>query len=319
MIDKDVFLSGIMGLVVGDALGLPAQFLKREEVARNPVTGMRAGYGMPADFGGIILRYNSTATPTAGTLYDLKQYFDVAYLTPDSKSMKSTFAPYFSYLIKDVASNSEKEDGWSGYVVSMSQSTHPLSLSAYGKPKFLIGNWNNSSATWTVDNELTYTSPYLKKISTSYAGMLDFPLRTFMYNIEQGTYKDASAAGWQALTKMSQMMTQYGSRIELVLANNDDMALGAIDALRQAGITEGSRPAVFGIDGTKEGLQAIVDGTMAGTVYHDKEGQAMTMAKLAAALYDGEDLSSFHLKDWTYCYLPYQKVTPENLEKFLER
>lgn len=48
MIDKDVFLSGIMGLVVGDALGLPAQFLKREEVARNPVTGMRAGYGMPA-------------------------------------------------------------------------------------------------------------------------------------------------------------------------------------------------------------------------------------------------------------------------------
>ena len=129
-------------------------------------------------------------------------------------------------------------------------------------------------------------------------------------------------ANWnraQALTKMSQMMTQYGSRIELVLANNDDMALGAIDALRQAGITEGSRPAVFGIDGTKEGLQAIVDGTMAGTVYHDKEGQAMTMAKLAAALYDGEDLSSFHLKDWTYCYLPYQKVTPENLEKFLER
>lgn len=192
-----------------------------DESADNSTTESTTdGYGMPADFGGIILRYNSTTTPTAGTLYDLKQYFDVAYLTPDSKSMKSTFAPYFSYLIKDVASNSEKEDGWSGYVVSMSQSTHPLSLSAYGKPKFLIGNWNNSSATWTVDNELTYTSPYLKKISTSYAGMLDFPLRTFMYNIEQGTYKDASAAGWQALTKMSQISSTDNKRSSIIGKGN---------------------------------------------------------------------------------------------------
>jgi len=48
MVEKDIFLSGMMGLIVGDALGLPAQFLRREEVAQNPVTGMRAGYGMPA-------------------------------------------------------------------------------------------------------------------------------------------------------------------------------------------------------------------------------------------------------------------------------
>lgn len=48
MVEKNIFLSGMMGLIVGDALGLPAQFLRREEVAQNPVTGMRAGYGMPA-------------------------------------------------------------------------------------------------------------------------------------------------------------------------------------------------------------------------------------------------------------------------------
>ena len=40
----NMWRSGIMGVVVGDALGCPVQFKSREEVARNPVTGMR-GFG----------------------------------------------------------------------------------------------------------------------------------------------------------------------------------------------------------------------------------------------------------------------------------
>ena len=39
-----IWLSGIMGVIVGDALGCPVQFESREEVARHPVTGMR-GFG----------------------------------------------------------------------------------------------------------------------------------------------------------------------------------------------------------------------------------------------------------------------------------
>ena len=127
-----------------------------------------AGYGVPDNFGGVILRYNSSTEPTKGNLYDWKDYFSVAYLTPDSKGFKSTFAPYFSNLIKDVSSHSEKEDGWDGYVVSMSQSSHPLSLTAYGNPKFLIGNWSNSTS-WSVGSELNYTKPYLEKINSSYS------------------------------------------------------------------------------------------------------------------------------------------------------
>ena len=41
---KNIWKSGIMGVVVGDALGCPVQFESREEVARHPVTGMR-GFG----------------------------------------------------------------------------------------------------------------------------------------------------------------------------------------------------------------------------------------------------------------------------------
>ena len=42
--NTNIWLNGIMGVVVGDALGCPVQFEYREEVARHPVTGMR-GYG----------------------------------------------------------------------------------------------------------------------------------------------------------------------------------------------------------------------------------------------------------------------------------
>ncbi len=194
-----------------------------DESADNSDTESKtAGYGVPDNFGGVILRYNSSKEPTKGNLYDWKDYFSVAYLTPDSKGFKSTFAPYFSNLIKDVASHSEKEDGWAGYVVSMSQSTHPLSLTAYGNPKFLIGNWSNSTS-WSVGSELNYTKPYLEKINSSYAGMLDFPLHTFIYNIEQGKYSDASVKGWQALTYLSQIAPTNNNRSSVVGSgrNND--------------------------------------------------------------------------------------------------
>ena len=48
--NRNIWLDGIMGLVIGDALGLPVQFWDREELKENPVDGMR-GYGtysMPA-------------------------------------------------------------------------------------------------------------------------------------------------------------------------------------------------------------------------------------------------------------------------------
>ena len=42
--DTNIWINGIMGVIAGDALGCPVQFRSREEVAGNPVTGMR-GYG----------------------------------------------------------------------------------------------------------------------------------------------------------------------------------------------------------------------------------------------------------------------------------
>ena len=54
---------------------------------------------------------------------------------------------------------------------------------------------------------------------------------------------------------MMQMIGQHSNEIELVLANNDDMALGAIDAYAKLNITESVLPVFFGIDGTDAGLK----------------------------------------------------------------
>ena len=94
-------------------------------------------------------------------------------------------------------------------------------------------------------------------------------------------------ASWersQASAMMEQWLTEYPDQIELVVANNDDMALGAIDAIDRAGILPGNDQnsgdrcyAVWngGIKGRK---------TFFGTVAADKEGYANAIFQIAASL-----------------------------------
>lgn len=118
-------------------------------------------------------------------------------------------------------------------------------------------------------------------------------------------------ANWnraQAENRMSQMISQYQTKIELVLANNDEMALGAIDAYEKLNYTESTLPLFFGIDGTDVGLKAVRESKLDGTVYNDKKGQAEAMAKLAAALASGEGMDEIPFENQKYLYLPYAKV-----------
>jgi methyl-galactoside transport system substrate-binding protein len=134
--------------------------------------------------------------------------------------------------------------------------------------------------------------------------------------------KIASAiANWsrsQAQTRMAGFIDTYGDEIELVLGNNDDMALGAIDAYKAAGIERKDWPVIVSIDGTTAGLQAVVNGEMLGTVYNDQKGQAEAMANLAEALARGESLDDLNLKNGRYIRLPYQKITIDNVNDYLD-
>lgn len=127
-------------------------------------------------------------------------------------------------------------------------------------------------------------------------------------------------ANWnraQAQTKMAQMLGEHGENIELVIANNDDMALGAIDALKASDLEQEDWPVVVGIDGTDVGLEAVANGEMVGTVYNDKEGQAEAMLDLAYELSVDGDLSGLELEDGKYIRLPYSKVGADDVEEYI--
>ena len=61
-------------------------------------------------------------------------------------------------------------------------------------------------------------------------------------------------------TVMEGFLQKYGSDINLVYAHNDDMALGAIDAIEAAGLVPGKDIQIVSIDAVKDGLQALIDG-----------------------------------------------------------
>ena len=124
----------------------------------------------------------------------------------------------------------------------------------------------------------------------------------------------------QAQSKIEQLISS-NTEIELILANNDDMALGAIDAyLNMYGEDAKSKiPAIYGIDGTIGGLEAVKTGYMHGTVYNDKEGQAHAMYDLAMALATGSSLDGLGIEDGHYIRLPHTKITLDNVNDFLYR
>lgn len=125
-------------------------------------------------------------------------------------------------------------------------------------------------------------------------------------------------ANWnrdQGKTKMVQWLKEFGNSIEVVFSNNDGMALGAIDALKEAGYYDAENlqaPVVFGIDGIQAALETVEDGYMQGTVMNDSDGQAEGMLELAYSIVSGTELDSkFTLVDGNYIRLPYRKGIKE--------
>lgn len=77
--------------------------------------------------------------------------------------------------------------------------------------------------------------------------------------------------------------------LEVILSCNDDMALGAIEAMKLAG---NDKVYVIGVDANEEGCLALKDGTLKATVAQDTFGYAYGAADFAAALIKGEAVES---------------------------
>ncbi|MCL6458391.1 MAG: galactose ABC transporter substrate-binding protein [Gorillibacterium sp.] len=122
----------------------------------------------------------------------------------------------------------------------------------------------------------------------------------------------------KAQEKMAEFLSAKGDAIEAVLANNDDMALGAIDALKAAGYFKNNKfMPVVGVDATAPAVQALKDGTLVGTVLNNAKFQGMAILELANVLAEGEiptkENTGYDIVDNQYVWISYKKVTKENI------
>ncbi|APV41979.1 MULTISPECIES: sugar ABC transporter substrate-binding protein [Pseudomonas] len=111
----------------------------------------------------------------------------------------------------------------------------------------------------------------------------------------------------KGMTLVNDWLTQ-GRKFDAVIANNDEMAIGAAMALQQAGVEKGS-VLIAGVDGTPDGLNAIKKGNMAVSVFQDAKGQADGSIDTAVKMAKNEPVEQA-------VWVPYRLITPQNVDTF---
>ena len=135
------------------------------------------------------------------------------------------------------------------------------------------------------------------------------------------------SANWrrqEAYDAMAGLFARFGDRIELVFANNDDMALGAIDYLLSIGVY--SRGAdveqlfpIISVDGTEVGLEAIEEGLLYGTVNNDSAKQGEAILALLDHILHEKNLDEFPytITNNHYVYIDGDVITKDNVVNFI--
>lgn len=111
----------------------------------------------------------------------------------------------------------------------------------------------------------------------------------------------------KAIDLMNNWITT-GDKINGVAANNDEMAIGAILALKQAGV-DPKTMCIGGIDATADGLAEIASGNLTVTVFQNSKGQGKGAVDTALALIKGDKVPSF-------VDVPFEKVTKDNYKQY---
>lgn len=151
----------------------------------------------------------------------------------------------------------------------------------------------------------------------------------------EGEQLAADTAMWDKV-KATELMKNFISaqgldKIEAVICNNDDMALGAIEALKAEGYNKDD-PSKFipvvGVDATAPALEAMADGSLLGTVLNDAQNQGAATINIAAAAareqkvdestigYPVTDANGEVVENGKYVWVPYVKVTKDNYQDY---
>jgi inositol transport system substrate-binding protein len=111
----------------------------------------------------------------------------------------------------------------------------------------------------------------------------------------------------KGMTLVNDWLTQ-GRKFDAIVSNNDEMAIGAAMALKQAGVEKGS-VLIAGVDGTPDGLRAVKKGDLAVSVFQDAKGQAVGSIDAAVKMAKNEPVDQA-------VWVPYRLITPENVDQF---
>ena len=93
-------------------------------------------------------------------------------------------------------------------------------------------------------------------------------------------------------------LSQYGNDVDVIFCNNDAMALGAYQAIADAGRTVGQDIALLGVDALAECVEMVNEGKMTGTVLNDHVGQSHAAADAALKAAAGETLEKYYWVDY---------------------
>ncbi len=143
------------------------------------------------------------------------------------------------------------------------------------------------------------------------------------YELDVLKIKSADFRTSIAYDVVKEFLPLYRDVVEVIVSNNDAMAIGAINALIEDGFfidanedgevdskTENWLP-VIGIDGLAEVFPLIENGYLYGTVLNDSESMAEAVIELANAIINGDDLNSlsFTLTENKYIWIDYKKYS----------
>lgn len=130
---------------------------------------------------------------------------------------------------------------------------------------------------------------------------------SFMKVVEEQTGNWSRVQGQDLMTNW----LSAGREFDAVVSNNDEMAIGAIQALKAAGI-DMKTMLVGGVDATQDALAAMQAGDLDVTVFQDAAGQGKGSVDTALKLARGEAVDQ-------KVYIPFKLVTPANIGDFLSK
>lgn len=133
-------------------------------------------------------------------------------------------------------------------------------------------------------------------------------------------YVFEDTANWER-SKAQEMFIQFlgkGEEFDGVICNNDEMALGVIEAMQMQGLDPSSVP-IVGIDATADGCKAIQEGTLAFTVYQSATGQGEGAVQAATEIVKNGTLDGVDgvNEDKTVVWIDFEPVDADNVADYL--